>query len=55
MSELFGIYCEAIKKKEYRFDAKEIVMSSLQKTIEASVEQRVVEEEGEEAIGIVLQ
>ena len=48
VSCLFGLYLESVRKGDLNFDAKEIVFSSVQKTLEASVEQRVVEEEREE-------
>ena len=55
VSELFGLYCETMKKRELQYDAKEFVFSSSQKTLEASTEQRVKEVEGEEAIELILQ
>ena len=53
-NQLFGHYRESMKKRDLLFDAKEIVFSSVQKTLEASIEQRVVEVEKEEAIEHVL-
>ena len=43
-----------MKRSKLEYDAKEFVFSSVQKTVEASAEQRVEEEEREEAIEHVL-
>ena len=55
MSQLFTFYSSIFGQRRYLYDAKEIVFFSLQKTIEATLNQKVTELDKEEAMEISLQ
>lgn len=54
MDDLFSLYLNLRKRKPFEVDAKAIVFSSVQKILEASLDQKVKERDREEAIQIVL-
>ena len=54
LGELFIVYSETRRGSEFEYDGRQIVFSSLQKTVEACLDQKVNQEDREQAIEIVL-